>query len=150
MKRIHRFVLFALLAGGAVVILSGCSSYGRRWKAAAGSPPADRFAGAWVGEWRSEQRGGSGRLYCILTPGPKDRYTADFKAHWHGLSSQYQVPLDAERRPEVLIVRGSHDLSFLFGGQYRYEGRITPDLFDCTYDSRYDKGRFIMRRAEQP
>ena len=43
-------------------------------------------------------------------------------------------------------LRGSKDLGFLFGGIYRYEGRVTPVSFLATYDSSYDTGRFEMRR----
>ena len=149
-RAVFALTLCALLA------LSGCASFEREWKAdrqreIADSKPAP-FAGRWDGRWTSARHtapsGGpaGGRLRCILTQTDDRHYRAKFKANWMIFASGYSVVFQTERRGGALLIRGDHDIGALFGGIYRYGGRITPSRFSATYDSSYDRGTFEMAR----
>ena len=139
------FFTLSLLA---VLLLSGCASYERTWKAAATTTRyRDQFSGAWEGTWKSEKhRNAGGRLRCVLNRIDERHYHAHFKANWMAFSSTYKVVLDAEPRGRQLRFSGAHQLPKVFGGVYRYEGTATPRRFNATYHSSYDHGRFQMTR----
>jgi len=135
--------------------LGACSSFEREWREnqVGSAISRDPFAGAWDGKWTSSRHGPpanrfGGRLRCIFTPKEAGKYDAHFKANWHGFATTYHVLFRTERRGEELRFRGEHDLGSLVGGIYRYEGRVTRERFDSTYDSRYDAGRFEMTRPK--
>lgn len=135
----------------AVLAVSGCSSFERDWRAARATPARDPFGGPWEGRWTSAIHGqpakrAGGRLRCIFTPLEAQRYRADFKANWMAFASSYRVVFRTERQGRILRFRGGQDLGALFGGVYRYEGRITPERFVASYDSSYDQGRFELTR----
>jgi hypothetical protein len=135
-------LLFALL-------FAGCSSFEREWKRAATAPRGDVFAGRWEGQWKSEKhRGAGGRLRCILTKADERQYRAQFHAHWLMFASGYTALLDGERRGSELRLSGTHRLTGIGGGLYRYQGRVTPRAFTATYRSSYDDGRFQMSRPD--
>ena len=143
----HR-TLLKLQALLVMCLLAGCASFDREWQAASHS--RDPFAGRWEGRWTStKHRGAGGSLRCVLTPHDARHYRGAFRAGWLGIHSSYTALLQAERRGRELRLRGGKDLGFLFGGIYRYEGRVTPARFVATYDSSYDTGRFEMARPAQ-
>ena len=146
------------LALCALLALSGCASFERDWSAERKREGAggkrDPFAGRWDGRWmsashltRSDFAGG--RLRCILSQTDERHYLAKFRANWMIFASGYTVVFETERRGGALQIRGEHDIGPLFGGVYRYAGRITPARFSATYDSSYDRGAFELARSRQ-
>lgn len=147
--------MLRLLLLVAALGLGACSTFERDWQASQARPTAssDPFAGAWDGRWTSAIHGtpakpAGGRLRCIFTPVDAGSYDAHFKANWHGFATTYHVVLGTERRGGELRFRGDYDLGPLAGGVYRYDGRVTRERFESTYDSSYDKGRFEMARPQ--
>jgi hypothetical protein len=134
-----------------------CSSFERDWRAAQTQrgTKRDPYAGVWDGKWTSALHGSpekpaGGRLRCIFTPLDAETYRAYFKANWHGLATTYKVDFRTERHGGELRFRGEYDLGLLAGGVYRYDGRVTPERFESSYDSSYDTGRFEMARPKPP
>ena len=154
LRRSQIAAIFATLA------LSGCASFERDWKTAARQPAphnfskVDKFTGRWEGRWTSAKHRLSsgeptgGRLRCLLTKLDDHRYEAKFKANWMVFASSYTMALQVERRARELRLKGEHEVSAMFGGTYRYAGRITPQRFSASYDSSYDHGAFEMTRPK--
>ena len=142
------------LALGALFALSGCSSFEREWKTERErGAERDPFTGRWEGRWTSAKHRTStgpagGRLRCILSKTDDRHYLARFKANWMIFASGYTVVFVTERHGQTLDLRGEHDLGPVFGGIYRYTGRITPAEFRATYDSSYDRGTFELARPK--
>jgi hypothetical protein len=44
-------------------------------------------------------------------------------------------------------LRGVIPVSPIFGGDYHYDGTVTPNRFTLRYDSKYDAGTLEMRRV---
>ena len=147
MKSLRALVLLA-----ALLALGACSSFERKWADA--RPRGDAFAGRWDGKWTSAKHhapfGGpaGGRLRCLLTKLDARHYRGEFRADWLYFSSGYTTVFDAERRGAELRLRGEHDLGPIFGGIYKYEGRVTAARFRACYDSSYDRGTFEMAKAK--
>ena len=143
---------FQLVALGWALLLGACSSFEGDWKTAARTGKAASFAGAWDGQWVSEKhrlpsgQPAGGRLRCIFTPVDDAHFRARFHADWAIFTTGYEVTFDTRRRGSALAFRGEQDLGAIFGGVYRYHGRVTPQNFSATFASRYDHGRFEMRR----
>ncbi len=142
---------------GAALLLGACSSFEREWKSAPhGSAKktaakADSFGGAWDGQWTSEKHRlpsgpAGGRLRCLFTRVDDAHYRARFHANWLCFATGYEVTFETQRRGDALAFRGAQDLGAIFGGVYRYEGKVTPGRFQASFASRYDYGRFEMRR----
>jgi hypothetical protein len=136
-------VLAVLLAA-----VTGCSNFGREWKAAARQPaPTAGIGGRWEGTWVSEANGHSGRLRAILTPESEASYRTRFRARYAGiLSFGYTVTLLTTNDAGVVRFGGQADLGKFAGGVYTYAGYATPTNFFSTYKSKGDHGRFEMRR----
>jgi hypothetical protein len=144
----------------AALALAGCASFEREWKAAERQPgkrsfaQSDDFTGPWDGHWTSAKHrtksGGfaGGRLRCLLTRIDDRHYTARFKANWMIFTSSYRTVFEVERSGRALQLAGEHKLSAMFGGVYKYTGRVTPEHFTASYDSTYDHGKFEMRRPQ--
>ena len=159
-----RFAPFTLAL--AALALSGCASIERDWfreqqreigttvQAPCDRKSHDAFTGRWDGRWTSAKHHKSsgeamgGRLRCILTKLDERRYDAHFKANWLIFASSYRTTFQVERRGRELLLAGEHALTPMFGGVYKYQGRVTPDHFAATYDSAYDHGAFEMRRPQ--
>ncbi|HEV7867804.1 MAG TPA: hypothetical protein VGO90_08995 [Chthoniobacteraceae bacterium] len=141
--------VIALLA---VLICSGCSSFEKQWKEAGRTPPQNAFSGRWEGRWTSaSHRTPSGKpmggeLRCLFTPQDETHYRALFKAQWLVFSSSYATIFNVSRRGEELHFEGTQDLGALYGGIYRYAGKVNAKRFEATYDSSYDRGTFRMKR----
>jgi hypothetical protein len=141
----HPVFALALL----LVALTGCSSLGREWRAAARQPaPATGIGGRWEGVWVSEVNGHRGRLRAILTPETNQVWRARFHARYAGLLTfGYTVQLHTtEAAKGEVRFEGEADLGKLAGGVYTYTGRANPTNFHATYRSRNDHGRFELRR----
>ncbi len=141
------------------LIVSGCASFEGDWKKAGRRPEmrsfakSDAFTGQWDGRWTSAKHRtakgfAGGRLRCLLTKVDDRRYEARFKANWLIFTSTYQTLFAVERRGQELRLAGEHELMPMFGGVYRYAGKVTPEQFRATYDSAYDSGTFEMRRPQ--
>jgi hypothetical protein len=134
------------------VILAGCSSFERDWRAAAAAPsPADPLAGAWKGEWRSQANGHGGGLRSLVTPLPEGRYQARYKATYGCcFTFEYSVPMTVVRDGDTNRFHGSASLGFLAGGEYHYGGEASRGRFTCTYRSNSDHGIFEMEKVSPP
>lgn len=131
----------------AALSLAACANFDRQWKAGA-AVENDRFAGRYEGRWTSQKHhNSSGRLQCVLTRTDSTHYQAKFHAEWVKFSSNYDVALSGTRSGNDLLLSGSHDLPKIFGGTYRYLGRVTGDRFHASYDSAYDMGSFDLTRV---
>ena len=139
-----RLVVVALLA----VLFCGCSSFNRAWNQAARTPvPPGSIEGRWEGRWLSAANGHDGRLRCLITKDSEETYQARFRATYKKLLHfGYTVPLQVTRSNGVWSFRGEADLGSMAGGVYHYEGSATPEHFHSTYDSKYDRGDFEMKR----
>jgi len=148
----------SLLTAVWALTLGACSSFDRDWRAAAQRPArgADPVAGAWDGEWRSEMHRrkdgslGGGRLRCIFTKADATHYRARFHANWLCFATGYTEIFETRRRAGGLDFRGKRDLGAIFGGVYRYEGRVTPERFVGRFSSGFDRGELDMRRPAAP
>lgn len=152
--------LVSMVAALGLLAFSGCASFERDWKKAELRPAlrnfakTDVFTGRWDGHWTSAKhktRTGpaGGRLRCLLTKLDERRYEARFKANWMVFTSSYTTIFQVEPRRGELGLKGEHTMSAMFGGTYRYEGRVTPRLFSASYDSSYDRGTFEMGRPDE-
>ena len=151
----------AIFAALGMIAFTGCASFEREWKTGQRQPhvrcfllnePRDPFTGRWEGRWTSAKHHKSsgeamgGRLRCVLTKLDDRRYEARFKANWLVFASGYTTVFEVERRAGGLQLQGEHRMTALFGGVYRYAGRVTPERFAATYDSSYDHGALEMTR----
>ena len=130
------------------LLLNGCSTFNRDWKAAAvTAAPEDDVQGRWLGTWLSEGNGHSGRLRCLLTRDATGRYQARFHAKYKKiLGFGYTVPLTVETTNPAFRFRGEADLGWYAGGLYHYEGQASLTNFFSTYRCPADHGTFQMRR----
>ncbi len=141
----------ALAAILAVALLSGCSGFGREWRAAAKLPtPTNDIAGRWEGRWVSDANGHHGKLRCVMTREAGDACRARFRATYAGIFSfGYTATLHVTNDATAFHLRGEADLGKLAGGVYRYEGLASPTNFSSTYRCAVDHGRFEMARPDK-
>ncbi len=140
-----------------VALCSGCSAFQRKWDAI-GQPGKFQQASRWDGRWTSARHKTAtgapdgGRLRCVIEPPASSAIVAHFHANWQAFAADYTVsftpqkPAQSKTHRGVVELRGTHELPKLFGGTYRYEGRIAGDRFRARYDSSYDSGTFEMTR----
>ncbi|MCI0535396.1 MAG: hypothetical protein L0Z50_09210, partial [Verrucomicrobiales bacterium] len=113
---------------------SGCSTFHREWKQAAGPPPADDISGRWEGAWKSEATGHEGALRCVVTKESPERYRFLYRATWKKvLHGTYVVLQDVRREGNAFKMHGAAELGKLYGGRYEYDGQATPTSFFSTY-----------------
>ena len=115
------------------------------------------LAGRWEGTWRSDRNGHNDQLRAVIETGSNGVYSTRFHAKYKigifRFSFGYAVPLQVEGTNDTYRFQGESDLGWLAGGVYRYEGTATGTNFSSTYRSKYDHGKFEMRRplvADQP
>ena len=130
------------------LLVSGCASFEPDWKQAGRTPaPPDAITGRWEGFWLSDVNAHTGKLRCLITHQTNDLYAARFRATYlKVLRFSYTVPLRVESRDGGWSFRGEEDLGVAAGGIYRYVGTASATNFHSTYDSKYDRGTFEMRR----
>jgi hypothetical protein len=131
-----------------VLFGAGCSSFHDKWRSAQTEPlPSNDISGPWEGRWVSDKNQHTGRLRCVMSPAGEGAYDAHFHAvYWKIFRAAYHVPLSARREGDHLVFSGESDLGKLAGGVYTYEGKATTEHFDAKYRSKYDHGRFQMKR----
>lgn len=141
----------ALAALLAAALLSGCSGFGREWRAAAKLPtPTNDITGRWEGRWVSESNGHNGKLRCVMTRATSDTCLAHFHATYAGIFSfGYTATLNVTNDVAGFRLSGEADLGKLAGGVYRYDGLANPTNFLCRYQAADDHGRFEMTRPTQ-
>jgi len=110
--------------------------------------PADLMVGDWEGTWTSTTSGSTDSLRCTVTKTDDGKYTAAFDAtFWKIFKFKSTVTLTVTVDGRLWRFRGEQDLGILAGGVYKYEGHTDGQEFYSTYDSRFDKGVFRMKRA---
>lgn len=147
--QVLRVELGYLLALGVMLALTGCSPYMREWNKRATQPlQGNSIAGAWEGRWLSDSGKHGGRLWCMMTPETNQTYEARFRATYAKVF-RFTYTAHFEMQP--------HDMGWEFdgeaslgklGGTYYYEGRATSSNMVSTYKSKYEKGRFELKRPE--
>lgn len=152
MSRLH--LLRVVVGLVSLLLLSACSSFEKEWRtakapAATAARKGDPFSGAWDGQWTSAKHQlptgpAGGRLRCIFTKKSATQYQARFHANWLIFATGYEVDFATERRGNVLHFRGEQDLGAIFGGIYRYDGKVTPARFAARFIAKSDHGRFDM------
>ena len=145
-------LLLVMLSG--LLLVGGCSSFSRDWKAVAAKPVSPgSIEGAWQGTWLSHSNGHRGGLRAIIEKTPDGRYQTHFHAtYWKLFSAEYKVNLQATERGGRYELSGREDLGRCMGwklGEYRYAGIATTTNFSCNYQSSSDGGVFDMRRSQQ-
>ena len=151
LSRTHRRLTLLLLLAMIGIAIPGCSSFDRKWKAAAATaPPTDSIEGRWSGHWRSDVNDHNGKLRCIMTRLSPELYEARFHAKYAKiLSFSYTARLNAQPgEGDQVVFQGESDLGWYAGGVYQYDGWATPEKFFCTYKSKHDHGKFEMTRPE--
>lgn len=139
------FVRVAALA--AVLLVSGCSTFNRDWKAAAVAPaPANSIEGRWEGKWLSDHNGHSGGLRALIKKLDNGQYETRFHATY-GVIFRFgmQVKLDVQPAGGLWQFSGAEDLGKPYG-VYRYEGKASATNFFSTYKASFDHGTFQMTR----
>jgi hypothetical protein len=142
---------------GAVVVAAlmtcGCSRFNRDWRELAPQPtPTDDITGRWEGRWESHVNGHNDVLRAIITAAGERNYDVRFRAAYKkGITIHFGYTVRMEATPStngIVTFHGREDLGFLAGGTYTYKGEATPTNFFSTYDSKYDRGTFQMRRPD--
>lgn len=147
--------LSALIGGSALLAAKGCGCHmGGGFALQTGQAPAnDLMAGAWLGRWTSSS-GMSGKLVCSIKKLDDANYFAHFEAQTVSfLTHDSDCIFHVGQKGARWQFSGQEDLGMLFGGIYKYAGRVDANEFYCTYDSKMDKGIFRMTRppaATQP
>ncbi len=134
---------------GLLLLLSGCSTFERDWEAAA-STPADPVLGRWEGTWLSAVNGHKGGLRCLISKDEQGKTQARYRATYACcFSFEYTVEMHVRAEGTVHHFEGLADLGWLAGGEYHYEGKITPAGSESTYSSESDNGTFRMDRPRR-
>lgn len=130
------------------LLVCGCASFNREWRNAGKQPaPPTAITGRWEGQWLSDVNAHTGKLRCIVTHQTNALYAARFRASYlEILRFSYTVPLTVSATNNVWQFQGEVDLGAMAGGVYHYTGSATPTNFHSTYDSKYDRGVFELRR----
>jgi hypothetical protein len=143
----------SLLALMLSLSVSSCSGrFQRDWKTTAVAPVTTapkNVAGSWQGTWKSEATGHQGTLKAVVSevPEKENRYAFRYHATWSNLfSATFESEHMAKPQGRNFVLTGHHDLGFLFGGVYHYEGTATPSLLKCRYRSKLDHGVFELQR----
>lgn len=132
-----------------VLCVTGCSTFERDWKRAS-SEPASGMTGRWIGRWHSDVNGHNDQLRCIVTPSTNGMYSARFHARYTRwflrFTFGYTAQLRVESQDGQYQFAGDSNLGWYAGGVYRYRGSASATNFTSTYDSKYDRGTFLMHR----
>ncbi len=141
----------AALLGGLTALalaLTGCSSFNRDYKQALlKGEPKNSIEGPWIGTWDSDKNSHHGELRGIITQVEGNTYETRFKAKFWGIFTYTSAAQFAmEPHNEGFEFFGTKKLGWLAGGEYTYEGRVSPEKFFSTYQNKWDNGTFEMER----
>lgn len=147
-SRIRRFTSQVLLVALLVSVLTGCSSFNREYQQALTLPPAaGSIEGAWLGSWLSDKNGHHGELRGLITRVEGNTHRTRFKArYWKIFSYTSEVDFEMQPHHDGFEFSGTKRLGWLAGGDYFYEGRVSPEKFFSTYSCKWDHGTFRMER----
>lgn len=122
--------------------------FNRLWREAVAAPvPADSVLGPWEGSWLSEPSGHRGALRCVVRDVGDGGMDAAFHAvYWKVLWMTYAPTLECAPIEGGWELGGSWDLPGPFGGEFAYEGTVTPSEFRARYRAAGDHGIFEMHR----
>jgi hypothetical protein len=133
-----------------VLVFCGCSRFESQWRQVVSQPlPTDNIAGPWEGRWTSHVNGHTDTLRAIISEAPGDDYDVTFRAAYKkGITFHfgYAVRMEVVPTNGAVAFRGSENLGWFAGGVYTYIGHATPTNFFSTYDSKFDRGIFEMKR----
>jgi hypothetical protein len=136
-----------------LLVMTGCSSFNREWRQAILNPtPANDISGPWEGRWDSKSTGHNDAMRCLVTRVDDTHYDAKFRAaykKWITVHFGYTVRLETRPSTNGVAFRGAEDLGLIAGGVYTYAGHADATNFFSTYDSKYDRGTFQMKRPER-
>ncbi len=141
-----RALLLALIP--ALLFTSGCASFNRDYQQALlQGEPKDGIEGPWIGSWLSDKNGHHGELRGIITKVEGNTYETRFKAKFMKVFT-YTSEAEFEMQPhnDGFEFFGTKKLGWLAGGEYTYEGRVSPKEFFSTYKNKWDHGTFQMER----
>ena len=138
----------------ALISPSCSSSFQRDWRNATATPTKPDTAtieGRWDGSWASDTNRHSGKLRCIISPADRPgsyefRYWGTFAKFFR---FHYTVDYDARFTDGAWHMAGENDLGIM-GGKFHHEATIRGDKFDATYTSKWDNGKFELRRPTAP
>jgi hypothetical protein len=133
----------------AALVNAGCSNFNDQWrKAAASRTPARELAGRWQGQWISARNGHTGSLRAVITPKQRNAYHAVFHATYASVFTfTYAVDLEVTKHGARCEFRGTSNLPAWAGGHYETSGHATKTDFTADYRSKFDDGRFEMKRV---
>ena len=133
-----------------VLVLSGCSSFNRDFqKALLKSTSNNSIEGPWLGSWLSDKNGHHGELRGIITKLDGTTYETRFKARfWKLFTYTSEAQFEMQPHSDGFEFFGTKQLSWLAGGEYTYEGRVSPEKFFSTYQNKWDNGTFQMERPK--
>ena len=128
--------------------LVSCSTFDTDYQEMLKRPPDDDIQGAWEGTWRSSGDHGSGRLWCIVSKDDGHEYEFRYRAEWKKvLRAEYRLFKKVHRKEETYTFSATKDLGSY--GSFTMSGAATPTIFNATYDSKFDKGTFLMGRPAE-
>lgn len=128
---------------------TSCSSFQRDWKAASSQAIENTSAieGRWDGNWRSDSNQHSGKLRCLVSKA--DRPGAYTFRYWGTFAAvfrfHYTVEYETKDTGEAWEMEGESDLGIM-GGVFHHRATIRDENFAATYSSKWDNGKFQMRR----
>jgi hypothetical protein len=149
MNRLASFAVLLFLC----LLLANCSgNFNQEWDRAIAAQhkgiPND-ITGAWLGTWHSDANGHHGELRCVVSR--EDHDANNYRFHYHAtygqmLNAAYVVTEQVKRKGDHFVLTGEHDLGYLAGGLYHYEGTSTTREMRSTYRSSADHGTFELKR----
>ena len=146
-KLITRFACATALC--LALLTAGCSSFTHEWEKAALRKPSHDLSGRWEGHWISASNGHDGALRAVIAPDGANKYHALFHATFaSAFTFTYPVTFEARQRGARIDFSGVAKLPSWAGGRYTSIGHATRTDFIATYKSKYDDGRFEMKRVE--
>lgn len=147
-----------LIALAALLLFAvGCSPFDQAWnsyKPLANLTPAQAaISGKWKGNWQSTTNGHNGALRAIITPDTTgdgdDQFTAWYQATYAGLLKfHYKMPFTLHKHETHYHANGSADLGSVYGGQYDYTAFTDGDIFEATYESDKDNGKYYLKHVK--
>lgn len=123
------------------LFLTGCRSFEKDWEHASATS-ADPAAGRWIGTWQNTNNTHSGPLRAVVVPVPGG-YRARFEAGWGRHSGSFRTRLRGTPAGDAVEFEGRRRI---LGVKITTRGRADGKSFEATYDSRFDRGSFEMRR----
>lgn len=133
----------------ATLLTASCSSFNREWRKAASRQPSRDLSGRWEGRWISTAIGHDGKLRAVITPDSANKYHALFHATYASLLNfTYPVNFETTQHGTRIDFCGAADLPSWAGGRYATSGSASRTDFSATYKSKYDEGRFEMKRVD--